>query len=592
MDSKGNPNKNTSHMKEKMRLHFQRRCDYKWLKMDLQAIFSPHGLSDFWNELVKEKEIMLPKTASPRVSLSDVCNYPGDCGCWLCVNSERTTNTTKELNSQDAESKVMLSKDFIKSWTWDSEINVEQLKECLDLIKNEKSFLGNEASSSTISTTRLKQRLIVIHRYFSAWPQRKQSPTFQVPLSKGQSISSEESKCVQEEKPLATLARVGCSIAMSFAFASLRRAWRSGEDADLCSELLLETLKALRALPEASLFDTGSISSVWLDTVERASVFLRSVVLEDFPSNLENSRSCVEIPPDDKQTSLAILLELAIQHATLQSILDVILLLLKLWKSQLRVLDNRVAEFGTCAPLIPVLKRFRTILNYKPKPLGLNLSSGIPGALNPTEMFLHFMHIPEDDSLLVDMQQVAVYILSNLDHYSSTHAPMQEQVEINQVSDVYGLGELLWNFNEPSSKLNKCEVIPELHVSQIHFSHTCLLILNKFGKVYTVNVPATSEVPVLVTGFEGKEIIDIATNLAARHYLALTHDGDVYSWGIGDAGRLGHGDHKSSPVPMLIQDLCGKSVKHIACGPATSAAITASGELYTWGRGRTGRLGH
>lgn len=30
----------------------------------------------------------------------------------------------------------------------------------------------------------------------------------------------------------------------------------------------------------------------------------------------------------------------------------------------------------------------------------------------------------------------------------------------------------------------------------------------------------------------------------------------------------------------------------IACGGAHSAVITASGELYTWGKGRYGRLGH
>ena len=30
----------------------------------------------------------------------------------------------------------------------------------------------------------------------------------------------------------------------------------------------------------------------------------------------------------------------------------------------------------------------------------------------------------------------------------------------------------------------------------------------------------------------------------------------------------------------------------IACGGAHSAAITSSGELYTWGKGRYGRLGH
>lgn len=49
----------------------------------------------------------------------------------------------------------------------------------------------------------------------------------------------------------------------------------SGDDADLCSELLQESLDALRALPEATLFDEGTVSPVWLEVVERATKFLR-----------------------------------------------------------------------------------------------------------------------------------------------------------------------------------------------------------------------------------------------------------------------------------------------------------------------------
>lgn len=51
----------------------------------------------------------------------------------------------------------------------------------------------------------------------------------------------------------------------------------AGDDADLCSELLQESLDALRALPEATLFDEGNVSSVWLEVVERATKFLRFV---------------------------------------------------------------------------------------------------------------------------------------------------------------------------------------------------------------------------------------------------------------------------------------------------------------------------
>ena len=41
------------------------------------------------------------------------------------------------------------------------------------------------------------------------------------------------------EKATISLARVGSRAALSFAFAFLRRAWRSGEDSDLCSDLLM-----------------------------------------------------------------------------------------------------------------------------------------------------------------------------------------------------------------------------------------------------------------------------------------------------------------------------------------------------------------
>ena len=44
--------------------------------------------------------------------------------------------------------------------------------------------------------------------------------------------------------------------------------------------------------------------------------------------------------------------------------------------------------------------------------------------------------------------------------------------------------------------------------------------------------------------------------------------------------------------PSLISGLAGKQVVQIACGSTHSAAITSEGELYTWGRGNYGRLGH
>ena len=42
----------------------------------------------------------------------------------------------------------------------------------------------------------------------------------------------------------------------------------------------------------------------------------------------------------------------------------------------------------------------------------------------------------------------------------------------------------------------------------------------------------------------------------------------------------------------MIESLQGKHVREVACGSGHSAAITANGELFTWGQGDHGRLGH
>ncbi len=47
--------------------------------------------------------------------------------------------------------------------------------------------------------------------------------------------------------------------------------------------------------------------------------------------------------------------------------------------------------------------------------------------------------------------------------------------------------------------------------------------------------------PTLIPFFRGKKVLQVACS--ANHTLALVRDeNQVYSWGCGDGGRLGHGD--------------------------------------------------
>jgi len=89
--------------------------------------------------------------------------------------------------------------------------------------------------------------------------------------------------------------------------------------------------------------------------------------------------------------------------------------------------------------------------------------------------------------------------------------------------------------------------------------------------------------PTPVPSMQDRRIVSVATSNA--HCLALSALGEVYSWGDGDFGALGHGEVGSRAVPSRIESL--SRIERIAAGPNwTSAAVDEDGRLFTWGRAR------
>ena len=76
----------------------------------------------------------------------------------------------------------------------------------------------------------------------------------------------------------------------------------------------------------------------------------------------------------------------------------------------------------------------------------------------------------------------------------------------------------------------------------------------------------------------------------AKHSIAISQgNGDLFSWGMGDQGRLGNGSEVGSLVPLKVNlshvedgdEMC----MYVATGEAHSAICTVNGHVYTWGKG-------
>ncbi|XP_032886385.1 probable E3 ubiquitin-protein ligase HERC4 [Amblyraja radiata] len=96
--------------------------------------------------------------------------------------------------------------------------------------------------------------------------------------------------------------------------------------------------------------------------------------------------------------------------------------------------------------------------------------------------------------------------------------------------------------------------------------------------------------PTCVKLLECKKVVQVSCG--AHHTAVLNKDGLVYTFGAGTYGQLGHNSDRDELKPRLLEGLDGIKVSQIACGSShTMVFSSASGQLYSFGRGENGQLG-
>ncbi|KXZ53219.1 hypothetical protein GPECTOR_7g1112 [Gonium pectorale] len=99
-----------------------------------------------------------------------------------------------------------------------------------------------------------------------------------------------------------------------------------------------------------------------------------------------------------------------------------------------------------------------------------------------------------------------------------------------------------------------------------------------------------SREPVLVQNASSVDVVRVAC--APRHAALITRKGELYTWGYGKDGNLGHGWCANQIGPRLVTRMSGKGVHTLACGEGSTAAISADMRLYMWGSNVAGQLGN
>ncbi|CAA7016459.1 unnamed protein product [Microthlaspi erraticum] len=105
----------------------------------------------------------------------------------------------------------------------------------------------------------------------------------------------------------------------------------------------------------------------------------------------------------------------------------------------------------------------------------------------------------------------------------------------------------------------------------------------------------TTEDAVLPKPLESTIVLD-AQEIACGgcHAVLITKKGEIFSWGEGIGGKLGHGLEKDTHQPKFIKSVRGMGFKSLACGEFHTCAVPQSGDLYSWGDGtqNVDLLGH
>uniref|UniRef100_A0A667ZUN9 HECT and RLD domain containing E3 ubiquitin protein ligase 3 n=1 Tax=Myripristis murdjan TaxID=586833 RepID=A0A667ZUN9_9TELE len=162
----------------------------------------------------------------------------------------------------------------------------------------------------------------------------------------------------------------------------------------------------------------------------------------------------------------------------------------------------------------------------------------------------------------------------------------------NAVDGQLGIGEEKNPVFEPRS----CQAFSGRGLKEVACGGQHSLFLLHDGSVYTCGSNSCGQLGHSKTGTSPVGALDtqkIAVVSCGRaHSMAVNEQGQVFAWGAGEGGQLGLGTAEEAVrIPRLIKKLCEHRISQVMCGNQHCIALSRDGQLFTWGQNSSGQLG-
>ncbi|XP_030623810.1 probable E3 ubiquitin-protein ligase HERC1 [Chanos chanos] len=467
----------------------------------------------------------------------------------------------------------------------------DEREEYLSALLHSQRCLAHRMLSWTPYALALHHRLVVLQRIYyslhSKYHDRFRTPPPPQPSSSSDAgalepVSETWLPGSRAKSGTDVLIEMGVRTGLSLLFALLQQNWHRGREdpsAALCNDVLATASSVLSSLPPLSLANENKIPAVGLDCLTQVGDFLKKTAVSSGGADKAGRRLALEL-----------LLGLAMQRGSLRFLLEWVEVALAASASSSSGSEGAGVGYDLIQQML----------------LQMRQHSGYRGEPANTQV------LKKDADGLCSLSHVALCLFEEICNLASNCLCACSTGTGSSGTETDAVMVYVWGSNS-SHQLAEgtLEKILQPKLAQ-GFSDAQMI---EAGQYCTFSVSADGSVKACGKGSYGrlglgdsnnqsmpkKLVLDPPRNMrkvssskgSDGHTLAVTEEGEVFSWGDGDYGKLGHGNSATQKYPKIIQGpLLGKVVVCVSAGYRHSAAVTNDGELYTWGEGDFGRLGH